>query len=192
MRHALASFIGMASALLLPGCQPGSAGPLDPVTGNGVTVEADRVALVTDGAVEARVSGQWSSMQNNSLTIRYRNAGNKPLRIALSGFKMEHLTDPADLLSAVDRTGVDMTDARNDNNEGKVLFSLEGYGGSIHLSATLDLPVGATRELHCDFTGFSDARQVTYGDPITATIPLGSRSAKVNFTAARAQWWIFW
>jgi len=191
MRRAVASLIVIASALLLSGCQPGSAGPLDPAAGDGVTVEADRVALVADSTIEARVTGRWSSMRGNSLTIRYRNASNKPMRIALADIGMQNLADAAGLITVIDSTGVDLADQRKDNDESKVLF-VNGSGRPANRSAVLNLPAGATREIDCEFTGFSDARTLGYGDPITATIPLGGRSTKVNFTAARAQWWIFW
>jgi hypothetical protein len=176
---------------LLPACQPGSAGPLDPVAGSGVTVETGQVALLVDGLIEARVSGRWSSKTVNELHIRYRNGGTKPLRIALTGIQMQHSLGKAALITAVDVTGVDMTDKREDNDQGKMLFSLDANGGG-GATGVLDLPAGATREISCELTGFAKTGEVVRGDMVISTIPLATRSAKATFTAAGPQWWQFW
>jgi hypothetical protein len=192
VHRALASANIVAGALLLSACQPGSAGPLAPVAGSGVTIETGQVALLVDGPIEARVSGRWSSTTVNELRIRYRNGGTRPVQIALTGIQMQHSLGKAALITAVDVTGVDMTDKREDNDQGKMLFSLdtgEGVGGT---RGVLDVPAGATREISCELTGFAKAGGVVRGDTVVSTIPFSTRSAKATFTAAGPQWWQFW
>jgi hypothetical protein len=190
--RALASAMILASAVFLSACQPGSAGPLAPVAGSGVKVEAGPVALLVDGTIEARVSGRWSSTTVNELRIRYRNGGTTPLRIALTGIQMQHALGKAALITAVDVTGVDMTDKREDNDQGKMLFSVDAAEGGGGTGAVLDVPAGATREISCEFTSFARAGAVARGDTVVSTIPFATRSAKATFTAASPQWWVFW
>jgi hypothetical protein len=188
--RASASAILLACAVLLTACQPGSAGPLEPVAGSGVKVEAGQIALLVDGPIEARVSGRWSSTTVNELHIRYRNGGTTPLRIALTGIQMQHSLGKAALITAVDVTGVNMTDKREDNDQGTVLFSLDAGGGSAR--GVLDVPAGATREISCEFTPFAKAGAVARGDTVVSTIMFATRSAKVTFTTASPPWSPFW
>lgn len=170
----------LIAAMSLPGCERASGGPLDPVASEGVMVEAGRAAVLTDGGLEARVRGRWSSTGANSLRIRYRNGGATPLRVAIGDIKMQHALGEAALRTAVDATGVDMADAREDNNSGKPLFSLdEGRRGM------LELPAGATREIDADLTSFANQGAVAQGDRIIVTVPLAMRNVQVNVTAAR-------
>jgi hypothetical protein len=181
MRRALAPAMLLAAAMSLPACQPGSGGPLEPVEGADVRIEADRVALLSDGGLETRVTGRWSSIGANSLRIRYHNGGATPLRIPLAGTRMRHSLGEAVLHTAIDVTGVDMTDAREDNNQGKTLFSLDGRVSA----GVLDVPAGATREIDADLTSFPNEGSVTHGDRIAVTVPLVTRRAEVAFNAAR-------
>jgi hypothetical protein len=190
--RALASAALLVSAVMLPACQPGAAGPLAPVAGPGVTVEAGPVAVLVDGPVDARVSGRWSSKTVNELRIRYRNGGTAPVRIALTGIQMQHALGKAVLNTAVDITGVDMADKREDNDQGKMLFSVDRGAGGGGNSGVLDLPAGATREISCELTGFAREGAVARGDTVVSTIPFATRSAKATFTAAGPPWWRFW
>lgn len=170
----------LAAATALPACQRVSGGPLDPVEGDDVTIESGR-AVLTEGRLEARVTGRWSTTGPNSMRIAYRNAGSGPVRVTIAGLKMEHELGEAALRTAIDATGVDMTDAREDNNQGKPLFSLDGGGGA----GVLDVPAGAMREVDADLTPFANAGGVEQGDRLVLTVPLATRSVAVTFTAAR-------
>ena len=183
MLHAFAPVMLFTAAMSLPGCQRATGGPLAPVEGAGVSVEDGQAAVLADGALEARVTGRWSSTGANSLRIRYRNGGPAPLRIALAGARMRHSLGEAALRTAVDATGVDMTDAREDNNQGKTLFSLDEGGGAE--AGMVELPAGATREIDADLTSFANEGSVGEGDRITVTVPLATRSADLAFSAAR-------
>jgi hypothetical protein len=177
----LATALLFTAATSLPACQRASGGPLDPSEGSGVRVEANQVAVLMDGGLEIKVSGRWSSTGANSLRIRYRNGSSAPLPISLRGITMRHSLGEAALRTAVDTTGVDMTDTREDNNQGKMLFSLD-EGRSV---GTLNLPAGATREIDADLTSFANEGAVTQGDRIAVIVPLATRNAEVVFTAAR-------
>lgn len=177
---------------LLPACQPGSGGALDPVVAPGVERQADesyeQAALVAVGPLTARVTGRWSSERAQSLRITYRNTGPTIARVRVGDLKLQHAIGDSGLRTALDATGVDLTDDRLDNNRSRMLYSIDEQ---ITDSVVLDVPAGTTRVLVADFTSFSNDRTVAAGDRIVATVPVGARSVRVAFTAARPPLWPF-
>jgi len=178
----------LAATLLLSGCERSSGGPLQPISRDGVGIEDGQVATLIDGELKVRVTGDWSTTGSNGLNIRYRNDGAKPLRIMITRVKMKHAMGTSVLLTAVDYTGVNMTDTREDNDRGRILFSRDQGGGV----GVLDVPARSTRELNCYLSSFANEGSVARGDPIGATIPTATGSAEIAFTTIRPQWWIFW
>jgi hypothetical protein len=183
-RKAIASTLLLVVATTLPACQPDSGGDLHPVASAGIRVEDRTFAVLADGRVEARVTARWSDIGSNSMVIRYRNGGATPVRISLKDLRMHHAIGEAYVRTAIDSTGVDMTDAREDNNRGKTLFSLDGEAdGGGQGSGTLEVPAGATREIDASLTSFANEGRVAAGDRVTATIPLVGRNVEVAFIA---------
>ena len=174
---ALAAVLMLASA-----CQRSTGGPLEPVPSGGVEAGPDRSAVVHDGNITARVTGRWSATGENSLRVTYRTAGPSSRMIAVEGLKMTHPAGEAALRTAVDATGVDLADARADNDRPRVLFALQGGAGA---PSALDLPPGASRDVDAELTSFSNDRAVKSGDRVVATIPMGDRAATVTFVAQK-------
>lgn len=176
----------LVAVAALSACQPDSGGDLHPVASDGIRVEDRKFAVLNDGAVEARVSARWSDIGSNSMVIRYRNGGATPVKISLKNLRMRHAIGEAYVRTAIDSTGVDMTDAREDNNRGKTLFSLDGEAdGGGQGAGTLEVPAGATREIDASLTSFANEGRVAAGDRVTATVPLVGRNAEMAFTAVR-------
>ncbi|TVV74447.1 hypothetical protein [Sphingomonas solaris] len=114
------------------------------------------------------------------MRIAYRNVGQAPRMIAIGGLKMSHAAGEAALRTAVDATGVDLTDARADNDRPHVIFALENGSDN---PAKLDLPPGASREIDAELTSFTSTGSVRPGDRIAATIPMGRQPVDVTFVA---------
>jgi hypothetical protein len=183
---ARASVALLIAALALSACQPDSGGEMHPVETAGVTIEGGKMAVLTDGRLEARITARWSDTGSNSMIIRYRNGGATPVKISLKNLHMRHASGEAYVRTAIDSTGVDMTDAREDNNRGKTLFSLDGEAdGGGQGTGVLEVPAGATREIDASLTSFANEGRVAGGDRVTATIPLVGRNAEMAFTAVR-------
>jgi len=178
----------LVAALSVGGCERSAGGPLEPAPQDGVSIVANKTAMLVDGQLVTHVTGDWSSTGSNGLTIHYINKGALPLRITLSDIKMRHMLGKAVLSIAIDYTGVNMTDKREDNDRGNMVYSLDKGGGS----GVLVVPGHSTRVLNCYLSNFANEGSVARGDKITATIPLATRSADVSFTAIRPQWWMFW
>lgn len=176
----------LIAAFALSGCQPDSGGDLHPVKTGGVMIEDGKMAVLTDGQLEARVIARWSDIGSNSMIIRYRNGGTTPVKISVKDLHMRHIIGEAYVRTVTDRTGVDMTDVREDNNRGKTLFSLDGEAdGGGQGTGMLEVPAGATREIDASLTSFANEGRVAAGDRVTATIPLVGRNAEMAFTAVR-------
>ncbi|MET0245440.1 MAG: hypothetical protein ABW182_01705 [Sphingomonas sp.] len=172
--------------MALSACQPDSGGDLYPIKSADVTVRDGKVAILSDGPMEARVTARWSDIGSNSMVIRYRNSGTTPVRIPVKALRMRHAIGEAYVRTVIDRTGVDMTDAREDNNRGKTLFSLDGEAdGGGQGSGVLEVPAGATREIDAFLTSFANEGRVAAGDRVTATVPLAGRNVAVAFIARR-------
>jgi len=173
------------AAMLLAACQPGSAGPLDPVAAPGVERQDDErwhhAAVVSDGPLTARIVGRWSTRGGQTLRVSYRNAGAAPVSIRVSDFKLVHAADEAALQTAVDATGVDMTDAREDNNRPRVLFSLEGDRRG---AATVSIAPGTTRVIEAELTSLADADALAEDGEVVATIPMAGGARSVTFRLA--------
>lgn len=173
-------------AFALSSCQPNSGGDLHPVKTGGVMIEDGKMAVLTDGQLEARVTARWSDIGSNSMTIRYRNGGTTAANISVKALRMRHAIGEAYVRTAIDSTGEDMTDAREDNNRGKTLFSLDGEAdGGGQGAGMLEVPAGAAREIDASLTSFANEGRVAAGDRVTATISLVGRNAEMVFTAVR-------
>lgn len=170
---------------LLPACQAGSGGPLVPVAAPGVERVADerwgQAAIVRNGTLTARIVGRWNGERAQTLRITYRNGGPAPVRITMAGLKLMHGPDVAGLWTAVDATGVDLADARPDNNEGPLLYALNDP--ATH-DRGLVVPAGASREVDAELTSFG--RPIAAGSEVVAVVPVASGSVRVTFTTGRA------
>lgn len=177
LRSSLTTVFMLASA-----CQSSTGGPLEPLPSAGVEIGRDRVALVRNGALSARVTARWSSTGENSMRINYRNAGRVPQNVAVDALQMTHSTGDAALRTAVDATGVDLADVRTDNDRPRVLFAMENGESP---SSKLELPPGASKDIDTELTSFSNGGAVRTGEEVTATIPMGSRAIAVTFVTRR-------
>lgn len=163
-----------------------------PVKTGGVTIEDGKMAVLTDGHLEARITARWSDTGSNSMIIRYRNVGIKPVTLAMKGIGMRHTLGEAGLHTAVDVTNVDLADSREDNDLARTLYSPDGkaYEGGL-VPGVLEVPIGATRIVDADLTPFSNSTRVSRGDRVMVVIPMASRSVELPFTAVRPPW-MFW
>ncbi len=183
-QRTFASALLLGAATALSACQPDSGGDLHPVASAGIRIEDRKIAVLTDGAVEARVTARWSDTGSNSMVIRYHNGGTTTVKIPVKAIHMRHAIGEAYVRTVIDRTGVDMMDNREDNDQGKTLFSLNGEAdGGGQGSGVLEVPAGATREIDAFLTSFANEGRVAAGDPVTATVPLVGRNVEVAFTA---------
>ncbi|WP_442679693.1 hypothetical protein ACSBM8_00360 [Sphingomonas sp. ASY06-1R] len=169
-----------AALLLATACMRSFGGPLDPVPAAGMEIGADHAALLNNGGLTARVTGQWSGKDSNSLLIVYHNGGPAPRTVAIHALKMTHPIGEAALRTALDTTGIDLTDARTDNDRAPILFSLDD---AKRAPAILTVPSGASRTVDAGLTSFANDGFVRPGDRIVATIPLGDRAARLTFIA---------
>lgn len=177
LRPSLTTVLILASA-----CQSSTGGPLEPTPSAGVEIGRDRSALVRNGDLSARVTARWSSTGENSMRISYRNAGRVLQKVAIEELQMTHSTGDAALRTAVDATGIDLADARTDNDRPRVLFALENGEGA---SLKLELPPGASRNVDAELTNFSNATAARAGEKVIATIPMGSRAVAVTFVTRK-------
>lgn len=168
--------------MLTSACQSSTGGPLEPVRSAGVEVGQDRSATVRNGDISAHVTARWSSTGENSMRIRYRNAGPVLQKVSIDALQMTHATGDAALRTAVDATGVDLADARADNDRPHVLFALENGEGS---SSTLDLPPGTSRDVDAELTSFSNGAAARTGEEVIATIPMGNKAIAVTFVTRK-------
>jgi hypothetical protein len=173
-------FLLAAILVLTSACQRSTGGPLEPVPSAGIEAGQDRSAVPRDGDIIARVTARWSSTEENSLRINYRNAGQVRCTVAIDGLKMTHSTGEAALRTAVDATGGDLSNIRTDNDRPRVIFVLENDTGT---PSTLDLPPGVSRDVDAELTSFSNGGLVQTDDRIVATIPMGDRTTAVTFVA---------
>jgi hypothetical protein len=169
----------------LGGCQPGSAGSLDPVAAPGVERVDDEIwshaAIINDGPVSARIVGRWSSERSQTLRVSYRNNGKATVRIDVTKLKMAHPSGDAVLRTAVDATGVNMTDAREDNDAPRMLYLVDKP--TIY-SPVMEIGPGQTRDLDSSFTVFSNDGVVAEGDRVSAAVPMPAGPRSIAFTLA--------
>lgn len=171
-----------ATLVLTTACQRSTGGPLEPVPSDGIEAEQDQSAVLRDGDIIARVTARWSSTGENSLRINYRNVGKVPRSVAIDALKMTHSTGEAALRTAVDATGVDLSDVRTDNDRPRVLFALENGTGK---PPALDLPPGASRDIDAELTSFSNDGAVQTDEKVVATIPMEHRAPTITFVTRK-------
>lgn len=169
-----------AGLMLLSACQRSTGGPLEPVPSGWVQAGEGTSAVIRDGDLVARVTARWSSTGENSMRISYRNSGTSSRQVAIGTLAMTHATGEAALRTAVDATGVDLADARTDNDRSRVLFALENGTAA---RSVLDVPAGASRDVDAELTTFSNDGAVQVGDEIVAKIPMGAGSVAAAFVA---------
>ena len=94
-----------AALLLATACMGSFGGPLDPVPAAGMEIGADHAVFLKNGSLTARVTGQWSGKDSNSLLIVYHNGGPAPRTVAIHALKMTHPSGEA-ALRTTDRRAI--------------------------------------------------------------------------------------
>lgn len=185
--------VAVVVGLLATACQPGAAGPLEPLGGQGgaPVVRGSGPSVTVDaGSVRVAVSGQWTSHREQTLYLRYTNTGATPVRIDAAAIGLRRGDDALDALTIFDRTGVDPADRRSDNDVPAMLGGIDAPGPAV----SLVIAPGASRMVEASFAntpGPGDAvgiAPVDAGQTLTANVPMGKGSVTSSFRTAEGSW----
>lgn len=185
----LAGVCLLGGIVLLSGaCQPGRTGPLEPVAGlpPGAPDVYDRPStIVTTGPLSATISGSWTTrLEANSVDVRisYRNDGPRAVVFSATGFAARRGGDHADLIDAVDMTGVDVIDGRTDNDEPRQIVG----DGSDPVSARIRILPGETRIVESSMAFAEGVEPLGAGQDVSIRVPVAGGARAVAFRTARS------
>ena len=181
-RAALPSAL-ISIAAFTTACQPGSVGPLEAAPGvprGAPDVYGHSSALVMADGLVAIVSGSWTtrlSANHIDLRVTYRNDGRRVVALSGAGFAARRGGDRAEVTQTSDMTGVDLADARTDNDEARQILSV--YNGPP--TSTIRIRPGETTIVEAT-TSFTDGvTDLGAGQDVFVRVPVPDGGRTVGF-----------
>ncbi len=144
------------------------------------TDQADDTAVLRQGAIEIRVTGEWASRGGQTLKVRYRNLGSAVATVNVEQTVLSRGIQHVKLVQVNDFTGVNMMDQNPNNDNPRLLYDVSGKVRTVPLHVS----PGETRNVFVDFSNTETGPPVDVDQLLIARIAVPGGTVPLRFKTA--------